>query len=106
MEVDNTVTVEGSDIAASTDGFSVSSTPPIISVTSPGDVPTMEEHIDVVTSTDLCINTDDGIDMQDGTSLCDSETKTDSDESDLEEANRNSQVETVEKPTCQGPTPP
>ena len=39
---------------------------------------TMEEHIDVVTSTDPCINTDDGIDMQDGTSLCDSETKTDS----------------------------
>jgi len=66
----------------------------------------MEEHIDVVTSTDPCINTDDSIDMQDGTSLCDSETKTDSDESDLEEANRNSQVETVEKLTSQGPTPP
>ena len=63
LEVDNTVTVEGSDIATSADGFSVSSTPPNISVTSPGGVPIMEEHIDVVTSTDLCINTDDSIDM-------------------------------------------
>ena len=74
LEVDNTVMVEGSDMAASADGVSVSSTPPIISVTSPGDVPTMEEDIDVVTSTDPCINTDDSVDMQDGTSLCDSET--------------------------------
>ena len=72
MEVDTTVTVEGSEISTSADGVSVSSNPPVISVTLAGDVPTMEEHIDVVTSTDPCINTDDSIDMQDGTSLCDS----------------------------------
>ena len=59
LEVDNTVMVKGSEISAPADGVFVSSTPPIISVTSPGDVPTMEEHIDVVTSTDPCINTDD-----------------------------------------------
>ena len=60
------MTVEGSDIATSVDGVSVLSNPPIISVTSPGGVPTMEEHIDLVTSTDPCVNTDDSIDMQDG----------------------------------------
>ena len=63
-------------------------------------------YASLVTSTDPCINTDDSIDMQDGTSLCDSESKTDSDDSDLEEANGNSQVETVEKPTSQGPISP
>ena len=77
LEVDSTITFKGNNIAASADGVSVSANLPIISVTSQSDVSTVEEHIDVVTSPDLCINIDDSIYKQDCTSLCDSEIEND-----------------------------